>query len=302
MKSITATILLALSLLCSPAARGQGAAEAGADGSRSRIKIALNLYSFNTPLTDGSETLESVIEYCSDAGFAAVDATGYYFAGYPQPPADDEINRLKYHAFRRGIQFSGTGVRNDFTRVDGAALAAEIRHVKDWIVVAARLGAPSLRIFAGAGVPEGDTWDATARRVAAAIDECGDFALQYGVTLALQNHNDFLKTAEDVEKLFALIRSSAVGLMLDIGSFHNDPYREIEQTIGYAVSWQIKENVFIRGTETPADIPRVMDIIRRSSYRGYVPIETLGRGRERERAGEMLRKVCAAGEILESTH
>jgi chondroitin AC lyase len=266
------------------------ARETGA--AQSRMKIALNLYSFNTPLTEGGETLESVIDYCSDAGFAAIDATGYYFAGYPAAPSDEYINHLKYYAFRRGIQFCGTGVRNDFTLADDAARAKEIQHVKDWIVVAAKLGAPTLRIFAGAGVPQGDTWDATARRVAGAIDECGELARQYGVTLALQNHNDFLKTAEDVEKLFALIRTDAAGLMLDIGSYRTDPYREIEQTIRYAISWQIKENVFVNGREMPADIPRVMELLRRNDYRGYVPIETLGKGRERERISEMLRRIA----------
>jgi hypothetical protein len=43
--------------------------------------------------------------------------------------------------------------------------------------------------------------------------------------------------------------------------------------------------------EMPADIPRVADIIRRNGYRGYVPIETLGNGRERERIKTMLQRV-----------
>lgn len=257
----------------------------------SRIKIGLNLYSFNTPLLDGSETLESVIDYCSDTGFDAIDPTGYYFEGYPQPPSDDYINRIKYHAFRQGIQISGTGVRNDFTLPDAAAREKEKQLVKDWVLVAAKLGAPVVRIFTGGGTPEGYTWEETARRVAEEINECGEFARQYGIILSVQNHNDFLKTAEEVEKLFSLIHSEAVGLMIDIGSYRTDPYREIEQTVSYAVSWQIKESVYINGIETPTDIPRVMDIIRRSGYRGYAPIETLGKGAERERVKVMYEQI-----------
>jgi sugar phosphate isomerase/epimerase len=260
----------------------------------SRMKIALNFYSFNTPLLDGSETLESLIDYCSDTGFAAIDLTGYYFKAYPQAPSDEYLSHIKYHAFRQGIQFSGTGVRNDFTLTDEAALEKEKQRVKDWVVVAAKLGAPALRIFTGGGVPPGCTREETARRVAKAIDECGEFARQYGVILAVQNHNDFLKTAEDVEELFALIHTEAAGLMVDIGSYRTDPYREIEQTAKYAVSWQIKESVYIRGIETPTDIPRIMQIIRRSGYRGYVPVETLGKGAERERVKEMFEQIRAA--------
>jgi sugar phosphate isomerase/epimerase len=266
----------------------------------SRIKVSLNFYSFHTPLLEGGETIESVIDYCADTGFAAVDLTGYYFKSYPKAPSDEEVYRVKYHAFRQGIQISGTGVRNDFSLPDAAAREKEIQHVKDWIVVAAKLGAPVVRIFSGGGTPEGSTWEETARRIAAAIDECGEFARQYGVTLAVQNHNDFLKTAEEVEKLFALVQSEAVGLMVDIGSYRTDPYREIEQSLPYAVSWQIKENVFIGGVETKTDVARVMDIIRRGGYRGYVPIETLGKGAERERVGAMYEQVRLRAEVAAS--
>ncbi|MDR1723911.1 MAG: sugar phosphate isomerase/epimerase [Tannerella sp.] len=288
--------VLVLGLALGNMAFGQSS---GVSDIRDRIKITLNLYSFNTPLNKGEETLESVIDYCSEIGFAAIDATGYYFKGYPATPSDEYINRLKYRAFRKGVQFAGTGVRNDFTLSDADSLAKEKQLVKDWVVVAAKLGASTLRIFSGNGVPEGRTWSQTAQQVALAIDECGEFAKKYGITLAVQNHNDFLRTAADVENLFALIKTDAVGLMIDIGSYRTDPYREIEQTIRYAVSWQIKENLYINGVETKTDVKRVIDILRRHNYHGYVPIETLGSGNERERIGKMfeyIRDAAAASE------
>ena len=256
----------------------------------SRVKIALNFYSFNSPLLSGEETLESVIDFCSDTGFDAVDITGYYFAGYPAVPSDEVIFKTKRRAFRQGIQICGTGVRNDFTISDKELLEKEKQLVKDWVVVAAKLGAPVVRIFSGNPVPS-DEWEETARRVAAAIDECGEFAKQYGVVLAIQNHNDFLRTADDVEKLFLLIKSDAVGLMIDIGSYRKDPYKEIEQTVKFAVSWQIKEDLFINGVKTKTDIPRIVDIVRRGGYRGYVPIEILGKGDERERTKKMFEQL-----------
>lgn len=255
------------------------------------LRIALNYYSFNTPLMRGSETLESVIDYAAEVGFDGVDITGYYWAGYPAPPSDERILRVKNHAFRQGVTICGTGVRNDFTLADPAALEKEKQLVKEWIVVASKLGASTLRIFAGTGIPEGESRNVTERRVASAIDECAEYARGHGVVLALQNHNDFLKTADEVESLLSLVTSDNVGLMLDIGSYHTDPYREIEQTVKYAVSWQIKENVSIGGVETPTDIERVIGIIARNGYRGFVPIEILGRGTERERTGAMFRQV-----------
>lgn len=257
--------------------------------------MSLNYYSFSNPLRDGTETIETLIDYSADAGFDAIDPTGYFFPGYPEAPSDEYINRVKYRAFWQGIQFSGTGVRNDFTLPDPKAREKEKQLVKDWVVVAAKLGAPLVRVFAGAGVPEGYTWDQMARWIAADIDECAEFARQYGVMIAVQNHNDFLKTADEVDKLFALIKSPAVGLLVDIGSYRqHDPYKEIEQNVKYAISWQIKESVFINGEEVKADIPRVMEIIRKSGFRGFVPLEILKPGTERERAKGLLQEMRAA--------
>jgi sugar phosphate isomerase/epimerase len=290
MKKLT---LLAAAVLSIAAATAQvsGQRSRGNLHQTPRIRIGLNYYSFNTPLTKGGETIGSVIDYAADLGFEGLDITGYYFPGYPAVPSDDYILKVKNHAFHQGMTISGTGVRNDFTLADPAARAREIQLVKDWVVVASKLGASTIRVFAGPKTPEGYTRDETAKWLAAAVDECAEFAKPYGVIIALQNHDDFLKTADDVEKIFALLTSDNVGLMLDVGCYHTDPYREIEQTIRYAVTWQIKENVFIDDVETPTDIPRIIDIIARNGYRGFVPIEILGAGNERERTRRMFEGV-----------
>src|SRR5262245_8386291 len=50
------------------------------------IKIALNAYSFNRPLTAGKMTLDDVVDFCATHKVGGLDATGYYFAGYPKVP------------------------------------------------------------------------------------------------------------------------------------------------------------------------------------------------------------------------
>src|SRR5262245_57512188 len=84
-----------------------------------KIKIGLNAYSFNRPLTAGQMTLFDVIDYCAAHNVDGVDTTGYYFPGYPKVPPDDYIYSLKKKAYLNGVTISGTGVRNDFTLPDG---------------------------------------------------------------------------------------------------------------------------------------------------------------------------------------
>ena len=245
----------------------------------SKLKTSLNAYSFNSPLSDGSMDLDSLLEYCAGEGFEAVDITAYYFPGYPEVPSDEYLYHIKQKAFLLGLEISGTGVRNDFTNPDPAERGESIQLVKNWIVAAEKLGAPVIRIFAGKGEYEGYTRSQLTEWLVEDIKECVEFGKNHGIVVAIQNHNDFFKTSGQVVEIMKKVDSEWFGLILDIGSFREgDAYNQIEQTAPYAVSWQIKEEVFMDGKSEKTDLPRLLKIIRKSGYRGYVPIETLGQG------------------------
>jgi hypothetical protein len=48
----------------------------------------------------------------------------------------------------------------------------------------------------------------------------------------------------------------------------------------YAYNWQIKETIHSRTNSPRTDMKKLVNIIRQSGYRGYVPIETLKMGRK----------------------
>ena len=156
---------------------------AAGPGHPSRIKLSCNLYSFNDPLASGAMSLDQVIDYCAELGFDAVDPTGYYFKGYPAPASDGEVYRIKHLAFRAGLDISGTGVRNNFVLADRSARDAEVAHVARWIDVAAKLGAPVLRVFSGLEVPAAHT-EAEAREwVVTCMTTVTDLAAARGVMI-----------------------------------------------------------------------------------------------------------------------
>ena len=64
------------------------------------------------------------------------------------------------------------------------------------------------------------------------FQECAEYARRHGVVVALQNHNDFLKTADETIRVLTAVNSDCFGLMLDIGSLRqSDPYAEIEKLL-----------------------------------------------------------------------
>lgn len=259
------------------------------------FKLSLNLYSFNGLLSREEKDLFDMLDFCARHNFDAIDPTGYYFPGYPEVPADEFIFEFKRKAFLLGLDISGTGVRNDFAKPDTDSRQKDITLIKKWVEVAAKLGSPNLRIFAGTSSHEGFSREQVFEWMAKDIRECCDYGARFGVMIALQNHNDFLKTADDVDLVFDLVNSDWLGLNLDIGSYRQkDPYTEIQQNIGRAVTWQIKENVWIDSVEKPTDYVKLFKIIKDSGYRGYLPLETLGPGDPYEKVPNLLSRVRTA--------
>lgn len=247
----------------------------------SRLKVSLNAYSFNTAMTAPAATgkpamtLFDLLDFCARQYFDGIDPTGYYFPGYPKVPADSYINDFKRRAFQLGIGISGTGVRNNFAQPDPAKRAADVQMVKDWIEVAARLGAPVIRVFAGAESPEFSR-EEIMKWMVADLQECVAHGKRYGVLVGIQNHGDFLKTAVQVLQVVERVNSNWFGVVVDSGNFQTgDPYEEMAKVLPYAVNFQVKESPYGRESTVRTDLKRLVQITRASGYRGYLPIETL---------------------------
>jgi sugar phosphate isomerase/epimerase len=282
--------------LATLAAAPLAAAQTGRAPARpAKIKLSCNLYSFNAPLRSGEMALEQVIDLCAELGFDAVDPTGYYFAGYPDPPADATLHSVKRRAFLNGLDLSGTGVRNDFTVEDAAKREADVAHVGRWALVAAKLGAPVLRVFDGRGEATGRSREQMTDWVAEAFRACAAEGERHGVIIAYQNHDELLKTAEEVLALRDRVSSPWFGLNVDVGSLRTgDPYEEIARLAPHACTWQIKERLFRKGVEEKTDLRQVFAILREAGYRGYAPLETLGPGDPREKVRRFLDEARAA--------
>jgi sugar phosphate isomerase/epimerase len=269
-----------------------------------RLKVSLNAYSFNKLLNDNIKgrgkgiTLMELLDYCAEQNFDAIDPTGYFFPGYPKVPTDKYINEFKRRAFVLGLGISGTGVRNNFAAPEKDKRAADVQHVKEWVEVAAKLGAPVLRVFAGAQ-PDGHTWEQVAEWMAEDLKKCAEHARQYGVFIGIQNHGDMLKTAEQVLRIVKMVDSEWFGVIVDTGYFLTpDPYKDIAAVIPYAVNWQIKEKLDGKDGKLKTDLKKLVSIIREGGYRGYVPIETLSPTGEdynpRTRVAEFLKELREA--------
>ena len=260
----------------------------------SHLRTSLNAYSFvellNANARDKTKGIDlfGVCDFCAKEGFDAVDLTGYFFPGYPKAPSDDYIISLKRHIFNLGLAISGTGVRNDFTAADPATRAEGVARLKTWIEVAAKLGAPTVRAFADSQPPFRN-WKQAAKDaprevveayVADALRESAEHGKKFGIIVAVQNHGDFINSGPEHLSLLRRVDHEWCAALVDTGKYLTaDPYADIAQVAPYAVNWQIKETTGSEANTPKTDMLKLVTIIRRSGYRGYVPIETLSMSR-----------------------
>ena len=263
------------------------------------IKLSLNAYSFNEWLRSGKIDLLELIDYCVEVGFDALDPTGYYFPEYPEAPTDSFLYEFKRKAYLNGVEISGSGVRNDFTNQDPSVRKEGVTLVKRWIDVCVKMGCPLLRVFAGKELEKSRSRKITDGLLIGHLKEVSDYASKKGILLALQNHNEYIKTAEQAITILNAVGSPWLGLHLDIGSFQEkEAYSEIEKAIPYAFTWQIKEEVYENGKKVKTDLERILQIINKHGYRGYLPLETLGKGDPAEKVKKLIEEMRLAMEKL----
>jgi sugar phosphate isomerase/epimerase len=242
---------------------------------KAHLRPSIAAYSYNRHLgREGRRkptmTLDDFIDLAVGMGLDAVEFTEYYF---PET-TPTYLAHLKGKCTRLGLDVSGTAIKNDFCTPDPAKLKEQIAHVKRWVEHSSRLGAKTIRIFAGS-VAKGDSEEKARARCVEAIEEACDHAGRYGIFLALENHGGITRTGEQTLAIVRAVRHDWFGVNWDTGNFHTeDPYADLALIVPYAVTVQIKTEVQRPGKEREtADLARLTGMLRSVNYRGYVALE-----------------------------
>lgn len=255
-----------------------------------RLQLALAAYSFREFFTGevqrgaGKKTGASgppmdmfeFVNFCAEHDCAGAELTSYFF---PKALTADYLVQVRRHAFIKGVAISGTAIGNNFSHPKGAKRDEEIALTKQWIDRAAVLGAPHIRVFAGQ--TKEIERDAADKLVVAALEECSDYAGQKGIFLGIENH-DAIGTAEHLLKLIKQVNSRWLGVNLDSGNFRTaDPYADFAEVAPYAVNVQLKTEINPVGAAKPgpqpADLGRLVKLLRAAHYQGFVALEFEGK-------------------------
>ena len=239
-----------------------------------RMRVGLAAYSMRDylqakPGTKGAMDLPGFVDWAATLDTDAVELTSYYF---PEPVTAQYLHDLKRRCHLNGLDISGGAIRNNFTMPAGPELEKWFAHVDTWLDHYATLGAPVIRVFAGIP-PKGISEEEGIRNAIVNLRRACDMAAKKGVILGLENH-DYLT---DIDRMLPIVRaidSPWFGVNLDSGNVHtNDPYAELAKIAPYAVNVQVKVETGPSKARQKTDIPRVIDLLAKANFRGYVVLE-----------------------------
>jgi sugar phosphate isomerase/epimerase len=259
-----------------------------------KMKLSLAGYSYRKYMSGDSPEM-SILDFldeCAKMGLGASEPTSYYF---PKPVTNEFLLKMKHRAHLLGIDISGTAIGNTFTYPKGSDRDQQLKLCNDWVDYSAIMGAPCIRIFAGK-VLKGQTPKEAIKNTIETTQYACDYAAKKGVFLALENHGGIVAEPDTMLEIIDGVNSEWFGVNFDSGNFHTeDPYKSLAMIAPYTVNAQVKVHIRAKGKENqPADYDRIIGILAKAGYSGYVALEYEGRKEPKEEVPLQLKKLARA--------
>jgi L-ribulose-5-phosphate 3-epimerase len=236
---------------------------------RYQIRAGLVAYSYRKELGDKTMTYPDIIRMLGDWGIDGLDCTAYWF-----PDTSPEyLASLRKAAFKSGVQIYNAGTRVRLCQPTPDGQAAQVEEIKKWVDVADRLGASHIRVFGG-NVPKDATEEQAIGWAVETMKRGAEISGSRGITLGVEDDGGLTTAARPTIEIAKRTASPWAGINADSGNLRVDGYNGFESMVPYATSVHLKTHVTVTaGKPEPADWPRLLEILGKSGYKGYVGLE-----------------------------
>ena len=169
-----------------------------------------------------------------------------------------------------------------------------INNHKKWVEAAKFIGCSHIRVnAAGVGSEE-----EVSKNASESLAILGEFSQDFGINVIVENHGGYSSNAKWLVNVIQNTKRTNIGTLPDFGNFcirstpkdlsdwgattsgcaeEYDRYLGVEELLPYAMSVSAKSNDFdSEGNCIETDFSKMVNIIKKSDYRGYVSIEYEG--------------------------
>jgi sugar phosphate isomerase/epimerase len=181
------------------------------------MKLGISMWSYVQAFKAGRIDIVGFIAECKRLDVDGVELLDHFWrdAGSEVPAAIAKLDEV-------GLPCCVYAIGNNFVDPSESERAAQVATVKDQLMVARRLHAPVVRVFAG-DVQEGVDFDAALDWIVLGLSECATAAHDLGLRLALENHGKLAGRSDQVITIIERVRSAtgndALGANPDTGNF-----------------------------------------------------------------------------------
>jgi len=253
------------------------------------LKISLAQWSFHKTLQSGEMDHLQFAEKAGALGFTGVEYVNQFFKDKAQDTAYLNLMTAKSNT---------AGVKQLLIMIDGEGHLGDpdetkrneavLNHHK-WVDAAAYLGCHSIRVNAHG---EGKAED-VAKAAIDGLSKLSDYASAKNINVIVENHGGFSSNGQWLADVMAKVNKPNCGTLPDFGNFclrsekdakgdnkcveEYDRYKGVEELMPYAKAVSAKSFDFGElGFETTIDYPKMMDIVQKANYRGFIGVEYEG--------------------------
>lgn len=257
---------------------------------KQKIKLSISSYSY-WHFKKEKFSIFKVIDEAAKLGVEGIDILHRQM----ENEENAYLQQIKRYAFEKGIALTCLSIHQGFVFADKEEWQKNIDHTIKCIELAAKMGIPCLRLNTGRWntiksfdelmknrgnepILPGYTEEDGFKWCIEGIEKCIPAAEKYGVLLALENHWGLGSTPEGMLKIKNAIDSPWLGLLMDTGNFLENPYQKLEMIAPKTKFVQAK--TYFGGGEwysLDLDYPRIIKILRKVNYQGYISIEFEGK-------------------------
>lgn len=257
----------------------------------SRYKLSLAQWSCHRMLNEGKMNNLDFAGYTSKLGFSGVE----YVSKFLTPGLIDESYWVKMNDAAKRANVAQLLIMTDLTGSLGAKNKKDRQFAIDehipWLKAAQALGCRSIRVnLWGEG-----TKDEQRERCTESLATLSKISADHGINVIVENHGGYSSDGKWLTQIMRDVNMDNCGTLPDFGNFciareggdrwnglcieEYDRYLGVEELMPYAKAVSAKSHEFDRrGNEIHTSYSKMLDIVHKSGYSGYIGVEWEGDG------------------------
>ena len=168
---------------------------------------------------------------------------------------------------------------------------------KKWVEAAQFLGCHSIRVNAHSNGKDDET---KTQNCIKGLSKLATFAKDYHINIIVENHGGLSSNGKWMSQVLTRVGLDNCGSLPDFGNFHNyDRYQGMEELMPFAKGVSAKSRHFDKnGEETNTDFKKMLQIMLKHKYHGFVGIEYEGKKLSEDQGIQATKKLLEKSRLI----